>query len=104
MVFDNYGTHKHPVIQSWLAKHPRFHLHFTPTGSSWLNLVERWFRELTNKRIRRGTFGSVRELVVAIREYLDHNNQQPRPFVWKSSAEHILQKVARCKATYETLH
>lgn len=104
MVLDNYGTHKHPVIQSWLTKHPRFHLHFTPTGSSWLNLVERWFRELTEKRIRRGTFCSVKELVGAIREYLEHNNQEPRPFVWKASAKHILEKVARCKAIYETLH
>ncbi|MCL5005077.1 MAG: IS630 family transposase [Acidobacteria bacterium] len=104
MILDNYGTHKHPGVQSWLAKHPRFHLHFTPTSSSWLNLVERWFRELTEKRIRRGTFASVKELVAAIREYLDHNNQQPRPFVWKASTERILEKVARCKAIYETLH
>lgn len=99
-ILDNYGTHKHPVIQNWLSKHPRFHLHFTPTSSSWLNLVERWFRELTQKRIRRGTFPSVRELVAAIREYLEYNNQQPRPFVRKASAERILQKVARCKAIY----
>ena len=104
LILDNYGTHKHPVIQNWLSKHPRFHLHFTPTSSSWLNLVERWFRELTQKRIRRGSFPSVRELVAAIREYLEYNNQQPRPFVWKASAEQILQKVARCKAIYETLH
>ena len=104
MVLDNYGTHKHPVIQSWLTKHPRFHLHFTPTGSSWLNLVERWFRELTEKRIRRGSFCSVKELVAAIREYLEHNNQEPRPFIWKASAKHILEKVARCNAIYETLH
>jgi transposase len=104
MILDNYGTHKHPVVQKWLAKHPRFHLHFTPTGSSWLNLVERWFRELTEKRIRRGTFCSVKELVSAIREYLDHNNKEPKPFVWKASVEHILEKVARCKAIYETLH
>ncbi|MCL5670548.1 MAG: IS630 family transposase [Acidobacteria bacterium] len=104
MILDNYGTHKHPGVQSWLAKHPRFHLHFTPTSSSWLNLVERWFRELTEKRIRRGNFGSVKELVAAIREYLDQNNQQPRPFVWKASTERILGKVARCKAIYETLH
>lgn len=104
VVLDNYGTHKHPAIQNWLAQHPRFHLHFTPTGSSWLNLVERWFRDLTAKRIRRGTFHSVQELVAAIREYLEHNNQEPRPFVWKASAENILEKVARCKAIYETLH
>jgi len=104
MVLDNYGTHKHPVVQKWLTKHPRFHLHFTPTGSSWLNLVERWFRELTEKRIRRGAFCSVKELVSAIREYLAHNNEEPKPFVWKASVEHILEKVARCKAIYETVH
>ena len=104
VVLDNYGTHKHPVIQNWLTKHPRFHLHFTPTGSSWLNLVERWFRELTQKRIRRGTFCSVKELVAAIQEYLEHNNKEPRPFVWKATAKQILEKVAHCKAIYETLH
>lgn len=104
LVLDNYGTHQHPVVERWLSKHPRFHLHFTPTGSSWLNLVERWFRELTQKRIRRGTFGSTQELIAAIREYLAHNNQQPKPFVWRASVERILEKVARCKAIYETLH
>jgi transposase len=104
LILDNYGTHKHPRVQRWLTKHPRFHLHFTPTGSSWLNLVERWFRELTQKRIRRGAFCSVKELVGAIREYRDHNNKEPKPFVWRASAERILEKVARCKAIYETLH
>jgi transposase len=104
LVLDNYGTHKHPTVKKWLAKHHRFHLHFTPTSSSWLNLVERWLRELTEKRIRRGSFHSVKELVGAIREYLDHNNQEPNPFVWTATAEKILEKLARCKAIYETLH
>ena len=104
LILDNYGTHKHPTVKNWLAKHRRFHLHFTPTSSSWLNLVERWFRNLTDKRIRRGTFHSVQELIAAIGEYLDHNNQQPKPFVWTASIENILAKVARCKAIYETLH
>lgn len=104
LILDNYGTHKHPRVNQWLAKHRRFHLHFTPTGSSWLNLVERWFRDLTDRRIRRGTFHSVQELVAAIREYLDHHNQEPKPFVWTATAEKILEKIARCKAIYETLH
>jgi len=104
LVLDNYGTHKHPTVKNWLAKHARFHLHFTPTGSSWLNLVERWFREITDKRIRRGTFHNVKELVEGIQEYLDQNNKEPKPFVWTATAEKILEKVARCKAIYETLH
>ena len=104
LILDNYGTHKHPAVQRWLTRHPRFNLHFTPTSSSWLNLVERWFRELTTKRIRRGSFGSVKELVAVIREYLDHNNKEPQPFVWTATVESILEKVARCKAIYETLH
>ena len=104
LILDNYGTHKHPTVMKWLAKHRRFHLHFTPTSSSWLNLVERWFRNLTDKRIRRGTFHSVKELIAAIGEYLDHNNKEPNPFVWTASVEKILRKVARCKAIYETLH
>ena len=104
LIVDNYGTHKHENVQHWLAKHSRFHLHFTPTGSSWLNLVERWFREITGKRIRRGVFHSVKELIGAIDEYLDNYNQDPRPFVWTASVDAILQKVGRCKAVLETLH
>src|ERR1019366_3014977 len=104
MILDNYGTHTHDEVVRWLSRHKRFHLHLTPTSSSWLNLVERWFRELTEKHIRRGAFCSVKELVAAIREYLEHNNQEPRPFIWKASAKHILEKVARCNAIYETLH
>jgi transposase len=104
MILDNYGTHKHPNVQKWLAKHPRFHLHFTPTSSSWLNLVERWFGEITRKRIRRGTFRSVQELVAAIEEYIRLNNEDPKPFVWTKKAEAILEKVSHCKAVIETLH
>lgn len=104
LIVDNYGTHKHPRVKSWLRRHPRFHLHFIPTSSSWLNLVERWFREITDKRIRRGTFLSVSELIAAIKEYLDNHNQNPRVFVWTASVERILAKVAKCKEALGTLH
>jgi len=104
MILDNYGTHKHPQVQSWLAKHQRFHLHFTPTSSSWLNLVERWFRELTDKRIRRGSFASVPELVSAIDEFITANNDTPKPFVWTASVAKILEKLSHCKAILETVH
>jgi len=104
LILDNYATHKHQRVKNWLRRHPRFHLHFTPTSSSWLNLVERWFREITVKRIRRGTFDGVETLVGAIDEYLDENNRQPKPFVWTASVEKILAKVARCKAILEPLH
>ena len=104
LVLDNYGTHTHPVVKAWLGKHPRFQLHFTPTSSSWLNLVERWFREITEKRIRRGVFHSVKDLIAAIEEYLEVNNENPKPFVWTASVESILEKVTKCKAILETLH
>src|SRR4030042_289717 len=104
LILDNYGTHKQPKVKQWLEKHPRFILHFTPTSSSWLNLVERWFRELTEKRIRRDRFTSVPELISAIEEYLSVTNANPKPFVWHKSVQTILDKVARCKAVYETLH
>ncbi len=104
LVIDNYSTHTHDRVKSWLAKHRRFHLHAIPTSSSWLNLVERWFRDLTQKRIRRGTFGSVGELVRAIQEYLESNNKQPKPFVWTAKVQEILAKVRRCKAILSSLH
>jgi len=104
LIVDNYGTHKHPRVTAWLAKHRRFHLHFTPTSASWLNLVERWLRELSQKRIRRGSFASVRDLIAAIKEYLAENNRQPKPFVWKASVDKILAKVERCKAILASLH
>jgi transposase len=104
LILDNYGTHKHPKVNHWLARHRRFHLHFTPTSSSWLNLVERWFAKLTEQRIRRGSFFSVKELVQAIKQYLEENNRQPKPFIWTATAEKILEKVNRCKAILETVH
>lgn len=104
LIVDNYGTHKHPRVKSWIRRHPRLHLHFIPTSSSWLNLVERWFRELTDKRIRRGSFRNVRELVAAIKEYLDRHNQNPRVFSWTASAESIMTKIAKCKEALDALH
>ena len=104
LIVDNYGTHKHPRVKSWLGRHPRFHLHFTPTSCSWLNLIERWFRELTVKRIRRGSFQSVPALISAIQEYLNHYNQSPQVFVWTASVERILAKVAKCKEALDALH
>jgi transposase len=95
LILDNYGTHKHPKVTAWLDKHPRFHLHFVPTSSSWLNLVERWFRNLTEKAIRRGVFRSVPELIAAVEEYLDANNDDPTPFEWTATADEILAKVRR---------
>ena len=95
VITDNYATRGHDNVQAWLAKHPRFHFHFTPTSSSWLNLVERWFRELTQKAIRRGVFRSVPDLVAAIYAYLEAHNTDPKPFVWTASAEEILEKVRR---------
>jgi len=104
LIVDNYSPHKHQRVKAWVAKHPRFHLHFTPTSCSWLNLVERWFGELTNKRIRRGDFYSVAELIAAIRDYLTQHNQQPKPLIWTASAESILAKLNRRKVIYETVH
>jgi transposase len=95
IVLDNYGTHKSAIIRKWFAKRPRFHVHFTPTYGSWINLVERWFAEITNKRIRRGIFRSVKELETAIREYIDVHNEAPKPFVWTRTADEILASIAR---------
>ena len=95
MIVDNYGTHAHPDVKAWLAKHPRFHLHFTPTSSSWLNQVERWFSTITTRMIRRGVFHSVNDLVAAIEEYLRIHNADPKPFVWAATAESIIEKVQR---------
>jgi transposase len=104
MILDNYGTHGHPKVKAWLEKHPRFKLHFTPTSSSWLNLIERWFGEITRKRIRRGVFRSVPELVAAIEEYIRYHNEDPKPFVWTKRVDDIIKKVSNCKAVFETLH
>jgi transposase len=95
LIADNYATHKHPNVQKWLKKHPRFHMHFTPTSASWLNMVERFFRDITTERLRRGVFTSVPELVTAIDDYVAHHNTNPKPFIWTKSARDILQKVIR---------
>ena len=97
MIVDNLSTHKHPVVRAWLEKHPRFKMHFTPTSSSWLNIVERLFRELTMKNIRRGSFTSVEQLQEAIDRAIADRNGNPRPFVWTASAEDILRKVERAR-------
>jgi transposase len=105
LILDNYGTHKTSPIQRWLLKRPRFHVHFTPTSSSWLNLVERWFAALTEKQIRRGSFRSTRELETAIRGFLENHNAQPKPFVWTKSADDILESIARyCRRINDSGH
>jgi transposase len=104
LIADNYAAHKHPAVRAWLAKHPRFHMHFTPTSASWLNQVERFFGLITDQRIRRGAFTSVADLEGAIMDYLDHHNAQPKPFVWTKSAGEILEKVARAKQASESQH
>jgi transposase len=104
LIVDNYGTHKHPRVKSWIRRHPRVHLHFIPTSSSWLNMVERWFREITDKRIRRGIFRSVPELIAAIEEYLKNHNQNPKVFVWTAPVDRIMTKITKCKEALETLH
>ena len=103
LVMDNYGTHKEPHVKAWLKKHPRFVCHFVPTSSSWLNLVERWFRELTQNAIRRGSFLSVLELKKAIEEFLDAWNENPKPFVWKATVEDIITKIDRARAKAEQI-
>ena len=103
VVMDNYGTHKHPKVQRWLKRHPRFKPHFIPTSSSWLNLVERWFGELTGKRLRRGVFVSVEDLQRAIEQYLAAWNANPKPFVWTATVDSIVEKLERCKQTLERI-
>ncbi|MCK6552877.1 IS630 family transposase [Myxococcota bacterium] len=97
VICDNYATHKHPVVQRWLEKNSRFHVHFTPTSASWLNLVERFFRDLTDKAIRRGVFRSVPDLIWAVDAYIDAKNEEPKPFTWTASTQLILEKVARAR-------
>ena len=104
LIADNYATHKHPKVKAWLARHPRFHMHFTPTSASWLNLVERFFAEITRKRIRRGAFHSIVDLQMAINDYLDQHNVDPTPFVWTASASSIIEKVNRGKQALESQH
>jgi transposase len=103
LVLDNYGTHKHPRVRAWLKRHPRFIPHFVPTSSSWLNLIERWFGELTGKRVRRGSFANVDELQQAITEFLAAWNEHPKPFVWTATVQMIQEKLARCRQTLEQI-
>jgi transposase len=103
LVMDNYGTHGHAEVRAWLAKRPRFAVHYVPTSCSWLNLIERWFSELTNKRIRRDSFFSVQDLVNAIKEFLAAWNEKPKPFVWTATAHSIVAKLARCRQTLEQI-
>lgn len=103
LVVDNYGTHKHPKVQSWLKRHPRFVLHFIPTSSSWLNQVERWFGELTEKAVRRGAFVSVGDLVEAIANFLEQWNENPQPFVWTATVDSIMEKIDRARATLDKI-
>jgi transposase len=103
LIVDNYATHKHPNVLSWLKRHPRFHQHFTPTSSSWLNVIERWFRDLTQNRIRNGVFRSVSELEQVIRDYIEHHNANPKSFVWTKKAEDILEKVARARKALDNV-
>ncbi len=97
LIVDNYATHKHPKVKAWLKGHKRFHIHFIPTSSSWLNVIERFFRDLDDKRVRRGAFRSVPELVKAVMDYIEAHNENPRPFVWKKTAEEIIEKVGRAR-------
>jgi len=104
LIVDNYGTHKHPRVHRWIKRHPRFHLHFIPTSSSWLNMVECWFSGITSKRIRRGSFKNVKELIKAIKQYIESHNQNPKVFVWTASVESIMSKIAICKEALEAPH
>ncbi len=104
LIVDNYATHKHPKVKNWIKRHKRFHLHFIPTSSSWLNLVERWFGEITRKQIRRGVFKSVEQLIQVIEEYIRLNNKNPKPLVWTKRVDQILEKVNHCKAGTVTAH
>lgn len=104
LIVDNYATHKKAEVKRWLSRHKRFHFHFIPTSSSWLNMVERWFGEITRKRIRRGTFSSVRNLVSAIEEYIQHNNANPKPFVWTATLSSIKAKIDKCIEKSATAH
>jgi len=103
LIADNYSTHKHPKVRTWLARHPRFHMHFVPTSSSWLNIVERWFREITAKRIRRDSFRSAEALEKAIHDYIAAHNQDPQPFVWTADLKDILPKIARAHQALDTV-
>lgn len=97
LICDNYATHKHPKVKRWLKRHQRFHVHFTPTSASWLNMIERFFRDLTQNRLKRGVFRDLEELIMAVEAYIDRHNLSPKPFIWTASANDILQKVTRAR-------
>jgi transposase len=103
LIVDNYATHKHEKVRNWQKRNPRFHFHFTPTSSSWLNLVERWFRDITTKRIRRGTFRSVKEVIDAVMDYIETHNEDSTPYLWKAKADEIIEKVKRARAALQKL-
>jgi transposase len=103
LIADNYATHKHPKVQRWLQRHPRFHVHFTPTSASWLNMVERFFRDLTHNRLKRGVFRDVEELITAIDQYVDRHNESPKPFIWTAKASDILEKVMRARKALDNV-
>ena len=104
IILDNYATHKHPKVERWLSRHPRFHMHFTPTSCSWSNMVERFFRDLTENRLRRGIFRSIEELIEAIGDYIDLHNENPKPFIWTAKATDILKKVKRARSALHKQH
>jgi transposase len=104
LICDNYATHKHPKVQRWLERHPRFHMHFTPTSASWLNMVERFFRDLTHNQLRRGVFRDLEELVMTIESYIDRHNENPKPFIWTARAGDILEKVKRARQALNKRH
>ncbi len=103
LIADNYATHKHPDVKKWLSRHKRFHMHFTPTSGSWLNVIERWFRDLTQQRLKRGVFKSVPDLIEAIMAYIAEHNEDPKSFQWTAKAEDILEKVTRAKAALDKI-
>ena len=103
LIADNYATHKHPAVQRWLSQHPRFHMHFTPTSASWLNMVERFFRDITQNRLKRDCFASVDQLITAIDNYLAKHNREPKPFIWTAKAADILEKVKRARRQVDKL-
>lgn len=103
LIVDNYATHKHPKVRAWLGRHPRFHIHFTPTGASWLNMIERFFRDLTQHQLRRGVFRSLNDLLKTIHDYIENHNDQPKPIIWTAKASDILEKVKRARSTYDKL-
>jgi transposase len=104
IICDNYATHKHPAVQLWLSKRKRFHVHFTPTSASWLNMIERFFRDLTEKRVRRGVFRDLEQLIMAIGDYIDRHNENPRPFIWTAAASDVLAKVSRARRALNNGH